>query len=449
MLSADTLVQRLGTLVGPDHVVAGPNVSEYAVDDKVPTAVTFPGSAEEISAVLAFASAEGLKVAPWGSGTKTSLGGIPERVDLVLGLRRLSELVDYVPEDMTATFQGGTPLKDAQTILGQKGQWIALDPPYGERATIGGVLATNSSGPRRLRYGAARDFLIAIRVVHADGTITKGGAKTVKNVTGYDMPKLYIGSLGTLGIIVEATFRLYPFPPTEKTYLASFPTVQAQQGVVTTLLDSTLVPNAVELLNPAAGRQVAAQAGLPWPEGSYGLAVAVGSVPEAVQAQLAAAAKLCTDGGGRPGSELDGTTHRTFWQAVRDFSLGDGHRAVLKASVLLTHVGEAVRRGEAAVAKSGLSLGIIAEAGSGIVRYYLSGDQPQRFRQGLVEAVNALRTFAQETGGSLVVLEAPPEAKTHLDVWGSVGNTLPLMQGLKEQFDPQRTLNPGRFVGRL
>ncbi|MFQ5803495.1 MAG: FAD-binding oxidoreductase [Candidatus Methylomirabilales bacterium] len=449
MLSEERLIERVSALVGPEHVVAGTEVSGYAMDGKAPKVVTFPGSVEEISAVMAFASAEGLKVAPWGNGTKISLGGIPERVDMVLGLRRLNEVVDYVPEDMTATFQGGISLKDAQVVLSQKGQWIALDPPYADRATVGGVVATNSSGPRRLRYGASRDLLIAIRVVHADGKITKGGAKVVKNVTGYDMPKLYIGSLGTLGIIAETTFRLYPLPPVEKTYLAPFPTVEAGQGVITQLLDSTIVPNAVELLNPAAARQIAGQAGFPWQEGSYGLAVVIGSVPEAVEAQIAAVERLCAQGRSPQGHTLDRKIHHAFWQSVQNFAFGDGHRAVLKASVLLPQVAEAVKKGEEVAAKAGINLGIISEAGSGIVRYYLSDDRPERFQQVVVEAVNTLRTFAQQGGGSLVILEAPSEVKARVDVWGSVGNALPLMQGLKEQFDPQRIVNPGRFVGGL
>ena len=449
MRSEESVVQRLSGLVGPEHVVTGTEASAFAVDGKAPTAVAFPGSVEETSAVMAFASAEGLKVAPWGSGTKIRLGGIPERVDLVLGLRRLDEVVDYVPEDMTATFQAGTPWKDAQITLRQKGQWIALDPPHAERATIGGVLATNSSGPRRLRYGTSRDFLIAISVVHPDGTITKGGAKVVKNVTGYDMPKLYIGALGTLGIIVDATFRVYPVTPVEKTYLAIFPTVQTGQQVIHKLLDSTVVPNAVELLNPEAARRIAGQVGLPKPEGGYGLAVAIGSVFEAVQAQITTVERLCSEGGSPQGHVLEGTVHDGFWLAVRDFSLPDGQTAVLKASVLLTMVGEAVRKGEEIASKTGLNLGIVSEAGSGIVRYYVSGDRPSEFQQGLVEAVNILRTFARDGGGSLVVLEAPPDVKTQLDLWGSVGNTLPLMKGLKDQFDPHRILNPGRFVGGI
>ncbi len=452
MLSEGTLVQRLSDLVGFEHVVTGPEASRYVVDGKVPQAVVFPASVEEVSAVMAFASAEGLKVVPWGSGTKMALGGIPERVDLVLVLSRLNRVVDHEPGDMTATFQAGILLKEAQAVLARKGQFIALDPPYADLATLGGILATNSSGPRRLRYGASRDLVIAIRVVHADGKVTKGGAKVVKNVTGYDMNKLYIGSLGTLGIIVEATFRVHPVPAVEKSCLAPFDSVDAARGAVARILDSPLVPSAVELLNAAAARQVTEQAGLPWPKGSYDLAIAIGSIRrEAVDVQLEAVRRLCQEAGSPEGHVLDGRVHDTFWRATRDFAPGDGLQAVLKASVLLTKVAGAVRCGEEVAAKQGLRLGVVSEAGSGIIRYYLTGDAvpPERFQQGVAEAVNRLRAFAQTAEGNLVVLKASPEVKSRVDVWGLPAKALPFMQRPKVEFDPQRILNPGRFVGGI
>ena len=452
MLSEGALVQRLSDLVGREHVVTGPGASRYVVDGKVPQAVAFPGSVEEVAAIMIFASAEGVKVVPWGSGTKMALGGIPERVDLVLVLARLNGVVDHEPGDMTATFRAGTLLKEAQAVLGGNGQFIALDPPHADLATIGGILATNSSGPRRLRYGASRDLVIATRVVHAGGKVTKGGAKVVKNVAGYDMNKLYIGSLGTLGIIVEATFRVHPVPAVEKTCLAPFTSLDAARRVVAGVLDSPLVPFALELLNPEAYRQVAAEAGLPWPKGSYGLAVAIGSVrPEAVDAQLLTVKRLCHEAGSPEEHVLDGRVHDAFWRATREFALGDGLQAILKASVLLTKVAEGVRLGEEVAAKQGLALGVVSEAGSGIIRYHLAGDaaSPERFQQGVAESVNRLRAFAQEAEGNLVVLKAPTELKSRVDVWGLPEKVLPFMQRPKVEFDPQRILNPGRFVGGI
>ncbi len=452
MLSEGALVQRLSDLVGADHIVAGPSVSPYVVDGKLARAVVLPGSVEEVSAIMAFTSAEGLKVVPWGSGTKMALGGIPERVDLVVVLCRLSGVVDYEPADMTATFRAGSLLKEAQAILGRNGQYIGLDPPNADLATLGGILATNSSGPRRLRYGASRDLVIAIRVAHADGKVTKGGAKVVKNVSGYDMNKLYIGSLGTLGIIVEATFRLHPKPAVERTLVAPLDSIDAVRGVVARILDSPLVPFAVELLNQEASRRVAEQAGLPWPKERYGLAVAIGSIrPEAVDAQLETVRRLCREAGSAEGSVLDGRVQEAFWRATRDFALGDGLQSVLKASVPLAKVADAVRVGEEVAAKQGLRLGVVSEAGSGIIRYHLAGEtaSDERFRQGVVEAVNRLRAFAQEAGGNVVILKAPPEVKSRVDVWGLAEKALSLMRRPKAEFDPQRILNPGRFVGGI
>jgi len=451
-LSQKVLVGRLIELVGEKHIVAGDGVSAYAVDGKVPQAIAFPASVEEVSAIMVLATAEGLRVAPRGSGTKITLGAVPDGVDLVLGLSRLNALVTHEPADMTATFQAGILLREAQELLGRSGQFIALDPPYADRATLGGVLATNSSGPRRLRYGSARDILIAIRVVQANGKIIKGGAKVVKSVSGYDMNKLFIGALGTLGIIVEATFRLYPVPKVEKTYLIPFASVDDASEVVTRILDSSLVPSAVEMLCPVASSQVVAKVALPWPKDHYGLAVAIGSVnPEAVDAQLEVLVRISRHGSAHEGTRLEGQVHDAFWRATRDISMGDHFQAILKASVLLTKVAEAVKLGEEVAARLGLGLAVVSEAGSGIVRCHFADQlgSLDRFQQGIVEAIGLLRAFAQDCEGSLVVMDAPPEVKGNVDVWGSVGNALPLMQGLKGQFDPQKILNPGRFVGGI
>src|SRR2546427_752215 len=439
MLSEGALIQRLSDLVGADHIVAGPGAAPYVVDGKLARAVVLPGSVEEVSTTMAFASAEGLKVIPWGSGTKMALGGIPDRVDLVVVLSRLNGVVDYEPADMTATFRAGTLLKEAQATLGRNGQFIGLDPPYADLATLGGILATNSSGPRRLRYGASRDLVIAIRVVHADGKVTKGGAKVVKNVTGYDMNKLYIGSLGTLGIIVEATFRLHPMPAVERTCLASLDSVDAARDVVARILDSPLVPFAVELLNPEASRRVAEQAGLPWPKARCGLAVAIGSIrPEAVDAQLETVRRLCREAGAAEGHVLEGQVHDAFWRATRGFALGDGLPVVLKARGVLTKGADAGRGGEGGAGKHGFRLGVASGAGGGIIRYHLAGEaaSDERFRQGVAEAVNRLRAFAQEAEGNVVVLDAPPEVKSRVDVWGLAGEGLPFVRRTEGRVRP-------------
>ncbi len=444
------LTRALEGIVGADHARVDGETHRYAVDGKAPTIVVLPGSAEEVSAALAACSKGGAAVVPWGGGTKMGLGRIPQKVDVVLCVSRLNRVLDHEPGDMTSTVQAGMVLSEYQSRLNSHGQFLALDPPAETRATIGGILATNVSGPRRLRYGAARDLLIGVRVAHADGTVTKGGAKVVKNVTGYDMNKLYVGSLGTLGVILEATFRLYPIPPTEHTWAAAFPTASKAREAIAKILDSPLVPNALELLNHSAALEVGRQSGIV--PGSAGclLAVAVASVPEAVRAQLEQARKIGRDAGANDGQMLEGEAHEKFWAAVRNFDAGHDGGIVLKASVLLDRLGDAVMQGERIAEELGLAMAIVAEAGTGIVRYYLRGEgvEADRLRR-LAEAVASLRAFATNAKGSLVVLHAPPDIKARVDVWGPVGEALPLMRGLKQQFDPGGILNPGRFVEGL
>jgi glycolate oxidase FAD binding subunit len=372
------------------------------------------------------------------------LGGVPKKVDVVLGLSRLNQVIVHEPGDMTSTVQAGMVLSDYQAHLGRYGQFLSLDPPGAARATIGGILAANMSGPRRLRYGTARDLLIGLRVVTADGTVTKGGAKVVKNVTGYDMNKLYVGSLGTLGVIVEATFRLYPIPACERTWVAAFSTAAKARSVVAKLLDSPLVPIALELLNEAAAREVGRQLGVTSEVHGVVLAVAVASVPEAVEAQIRTVQAMA--GEADEHEVLEGQAHDVFWAAVRDFGLGNGSAVVLKASVLLDKVGEAIEYGERLAAQHGLHVAVISEAGTGILRFYFQAGNGANRTTPLAQVVNSLRAFALQAKGTLVVLQAPVAVKERVDVWGPPGKGFALMRGLKEQFDPGNILNPGRFV---
>jgi glycolate oxidase FAD binding subunit len=441
------LVKALESIVGPEHLLADTDARRYAVDGVAPTAVAFPGSVDEISAVLAACSEAKAGVVPWGGGAHMGLGGVPKRVGVVLGLGRLNQMLEHEPEDMTSTVQAGMTLAGCQARLSHQGQLLGVDPPGGDRATIGGILAANASGPRRLRYGTARDLLIGLRVVHADGTVTKGGAKVVKNVTGYDMNKLYVGSLGTLGVIVEATFRLHPVSACERTWVAAFSTAASARRVVARILDSPIVPSALELLNETAAREVGRRMGVTSEVRGVVLALAIASVPEAVDAQIRAAQGMAGEAGDH--EVLEGPAHEAFWAAAREFDPGDGPAVVLKAGVLLDKVGEAMAYGERLAEQHGLHVAVISEAGTGVLRFYYRADDGVGGEARLVDVVGPLRTFAVQAKGSLVVLDAPVGVKKWVDVWGPPGKDFALMRGLKEQFDPGYILNPGRFVGEL
>ena len=441
------LLKTLENIVGPEHLLADGEIHRYTVNGVRPSMAVFPGNVDEVSAVLEACNNARAAVVPWGGGVHMGLGGIPKRAEVVLGLHRLSQMLDHEPGDMTSTVQAGMALSDYQAHLGRHGQFLSLDPSGAGRATIGGILATNASGPRRLRCGTARDLLIGLRVVHADGTVTKGGAKVVKNVTGYDTNKLYVGSLGTLGVIVEATFRLYPVPACERTWVATFSTAAKARRLVAKILGSPLVPSALELLNEAAAREVNRRLGVTWEVHGVVLAVAVASVPEAVEAQIRTAQAMA--GEADEHEVLEGQAHEGFWAAVRDFGTGNGSAVVLKASILLDQAAEAVEFGERLAAGHGAHVAVISEAGTGILRFHFRADEGADGTTRLAEVVDPLRAFALQGKGSLVVLDAPVAVKKRVDVWGPPGKDFALMRGLKEQFDPGYILNPGRFVGGL
>ena len=255
MSNLDQLGSALKGIVGEANVVQNPDqLKAHAVDGLVPKAVVSPGSVEEVSKVLIYANAEKLTVVPRGNGSMMASGGIPKKVDIVLSLLRLNRIVDYDIANLSLSVQAGITLAEVQKKLanGGKGNFLPLDPPHTEKATIGGIIATNASGPKRYLYGTARDLLLGLKVVSPNGDIVSFGGKTMKNVSGYDMTKLMIGTWGGLGIITEITTKLLPLPESSATLLASFNNLAAVGLFVRKIIHSVLLPSAVDLID---GRQ--------------------------------------------------------------------------------------------------------------------------------------------------------------------------------------------------
>src|SRR5213076_1725908 len=290
--------------------LTGVELSPYVVEGRTPDTAIFPGSVEEVSAVIARVSELGLPVIPWGGGTAASVGMPSARAGLVLGLRRLNRLVEHEPGDLTVTVEAGMTVGELQAALSGRGQWLSLDPADAERATIGGVLATNASGPRRHLYGTARDLLIGLTVVTADGAIVKGGGKVVKNVAGYDLPKLFIGAFGTLGVIVEATLKLRPRPDADRVVVARFERLKDAGVAARTVMASDLLPSALELLDGEAIRAL----GLGGAEGAA-LLVGVDGMADQVDWQCREIERLLEPVGLREARVLDGAERDRLWQA--------------------------------------------------------------------------------------------------------------------------------------
>jgi glycolate oxidase FAD binding subunit len=442
-MTEPSVIKELTSIVGGENAVDDPRLLEqFAVEGVKPGIALFPENIEQISEVMKTASRAGASVIPMGSGTKRALGNKPSGVDIVLTTKKLDRVIEHESSDLVATTECGIMLSELNSRLGEKNQFLPVDPPHiADGATVGGIIATNDSGPVRLRYGTSRELLIGMKVVRPDGSVFKGGSKVVKNVAGYDLPKLFVGSLGTLGIIAEATFRLYPVPESSRTYLTAFESLDEAHDAVRDLIDSNLVINALEHLNPALAEGLSESLG-PGPGiGRYSLAVRIMNVAGAVDDQMKAVADVSRENGGN-GFMIEGEKEADFWKDVREFpwTSQDSPYAVLKAGLLISDVPRIFLVLERLTDKYGIRARASARAANGVVIIKVAGD-----KDSLLGSLKELREFSESAGGSLVVREASPDIKPLLDVWGAIGSPLGLMKRIKSGFDPGNILNPGRL----
>jgi glycolate dehydrogenase FAD-binding subunit len=433
-VSAPALHDALTDIAGSAQVLRDPGaLASYAVDGVVPAALVKPGSPEEVSRVLALATAERLAVIARGAGSSQSLGNPPRRLDLVLDLGRLTAVRDYVPEDMVATVETGMTLATLGAHLAPHGQMLALDPPAGDARSVGGVLATNASGPRRFRYGTGRDLLLGARFVQADGTITWGGAKVVKSVTGYDVPKLLVGSLGTLGVLVEATLRLHPMPPLSRSWRLGFPGPQCARDFIAALLDSPLQPDRAVLLDGGALRRVGLAVD------PLALLLSISSVAEAVEAQGRALERLAAGHGGR--SEL---LPESTWSCL---GLAVAGPILLRGAFEPRRLLDWTTEAQAVANRVGVDIALVGQPGHGVLHLSVWGGEEHPVARGIVLE---LRRALEAEGGSFVVERGPIGLKTECESWGTIDpEILGIMKRIKDEFDPGGVLSAGRFVGGL
>jgi glycolate oxidase FAD binding subunit len=393
-----------------------------AVDGVAPALVARPGSTDEVSGVLRAAADAGLSIVPRGNGTKLSWGLPPERVELVLDLSRMSAVTDHAAGDLIVEAQAGAPVSALQETVAGAGQRLALDDPLGG-ATVGGLLATNLSGPGRVANGTARDLLIGVTVVRADGIVAKAGGRVVKNVAGYDLGKLIIGSFGTLAVITQAVFRLHPLPAARRLVTVPFERPEEAQRLVQAVVHAQVVPAAVEIdrADDAAGS----------------VAVLLEGIEAAVEERTTSTLQLL--GAGAEAAEPPPGWGSFPWAGA------PSRPTALKATFALSGLARVLAAAHRAAGDAGARLHLRGSAGAGVVY----GALPAGDDVGAVcSVVNRLRAECTALGGALTVVDGPPEVKAAADVWGPVP-ALELMQRVKERFDPERRLAPGRFVGGI
>ena len=432
--------------------------AEYAIDGLSPMAVVVPDDRRQVAEVVRWASENGVTVFPRGGGTKLALGNPPESVGLALDLSRLNRVIDYQPGDLTVTVEAGITLDALQQELAAARQFVPLESPLPAHATVGGALSTASVGAMAHAYGPPRDWLIGIGVVGADGVETKAGGRVVKNVTGYDLNKLYTGSLGTLGVIVEASFKVSPLQPEECMLAAPFASMEDAVSAGRELLASPAGPMSYVAVTRGLARHLLSSLEATGSEGAplgqelrermAGLGLCffsgrAGAVRRRVEET--SAALLRAGAGGTVSTSGDGAAAARQWATDLGWREDFSPTLALKLS--------APRRGIPSLAADCLRIGLpgtppeaLADPGFGTVRLFFWGEADD---EDILEAVRESRSVARRHGGTAVVEICRPSVKTQVDVWGEEPGSMEIMRRLKEQFDPQRLLNRGRFLGRL
>jgi glycolate oxidase FAD binding subunit len=411
------LKEDLRRIVGRDNFREA--TEEDIVEGVEPDFVVEPGSIEEISDVMKLAAREGLAVAPRGSGTKMHIGDPPRTLDLIVSTVRMNEVLEHTPGDQIVRLEAGVKLEDLQENVSDSDQMLAIDPPE-SGATIGGIVAANSSGPRRYRYGTIRDLIIGITVVLHDGTVAKAGGKVVKNVAGYDLSKLFTGSLGTLGIIATANFRLHPRPEASRTVAVEVAGPQQAQAAAQAIVHSQIEATAVELY---------------YGESDKLLAVLLESIPGGIDAKEETASVLLKQFGEvrtLSDEEVDHLGPLTTPEVV----LKIGTPPVELAAVLESVLGAAERKGLTHPRITG-------HAGTGVTLVGFSGEN----EDGAAGFVEEMREIWVRRGGNVTLQRAPLTLKQRVSTWDNGGDYLGLVRRVKEKFDPRGGMNPGRFLG--
>jgi glycolate oxidase FAD binding subunit len=413
MSTTTTLTQQeclahLASIAGQEHTqLCGETVAVAAAD------------AQQIAEILRFADANGIAVTAVGGGTKLGWGN-PVEAGIRLDMKRMNTLREHPWQDMTCTVEAGCNWAEMQKELAQNRQTVALDPLWPELVTVGGVVAANDGGSLRLKYGALRDLIIGMTIVLADGTVAKTGGKVVKNVAGYDLHKLMTGSFGTLGVITEVNFRLHPMEVHARTWTATATDAAKFAEPLRGLLDSQMTPSAVQV-------RVREQ--------ECALDVRIAALPECMDDHAGRLQKLFGQ------IELSETSENV-WQARQKLFAIEG-AVVLKVSLLPSDVCPVTTELQQWAAREGAEISIVAQA-PGLMAVALKSSP-----DAAIALIKHLRGRLHGSGGSVVAQQFPEALRDGLDVWGCDSNALPLMREIKRRFDPNRILNPGRFVGNI
>lgn len=450
MIAPETLATNLEALVGTTCVEVEANqLHRHAIDDSQPSVVVRPETAEQAAEVLAWAGRERLAVVPWGQGTQMHVGGVPQRYDIALVLSGLTRVLEYDAANLTLIAEAGTPLCDIYRLTVPERQFLPLGYP-GTKASLGGLLVTNTSGFKRARYGGMRDLALGVQVALPDGSLVRFGGRVVKNVAGYDMNKLYIGSCGAFGMVLATSYRLSALPEEDRGLAAVFPDLTQATEAAADVQASLLHPAAVMLLDHRAAQAMSLS--LTVQPGQVVLLFNFDGLHEAVERELQESEQACQRHGMIDTEQLSGEMMLGIWEQLEHWQAspetGEKAQLRLRMGALPSRIAAVVAILDTAQTFSLPDFFWYADYVHGQVYAHLYID-PQETVERVALWLAELRTRARAGHGYCQVTAAPAMLRQQLDVWGETPGTVALYRHYKNQFDPHAVLNPGRYIARL
>jgi glycolate oxidase FAD binding subunit len=449
---------RLEEIAGGAHVVTdGAEIASREVCGVRPAVIVRPADAAQIAEIVRFAAAEKLAVIPMGSGTKLGIGLPPSRYDIALDLSRMNRVLAYDPHDLTLGVEPGVRIEDLLRTLAEQKQFLPLAVPFSDRATIGGIVASNSSSPLRHAYGAVRDFCLGMEFVTGEGSQAKSGGRVVKNVTGYDLHKLLIGSLGALAVITRVNFRTFPKPPAQGMFVASFSTPETAFGFCRAIAHSVLAPQMVEVAGPGAGRLIfSTEASARITPMQWAVVISAAGQPSVVDRYARELGHLAGAANAAEFLPIHETEQSTIFARIREFpglvleAAPDAaifRIGVLPAAIpsLLNGLSEVAKRNGTDFATLIRASGIVfaaffAQAGS---------EAASPVNASVVKEIFRICTLPENSAHAMLEWCPSEMKRVGVDLWGPWRDEFVLMRRVKDAFDPHKVLAPGRFAGGI
>ena len=416
----------------------------YSIDNIVPSSIEQPTTLEQISDALSRANNQGHAVIPWGGGTRIEVGNIPSSYDIALDLSAFTGEIEHEPGDMTVVANAGVRIGDLNAHLEDQGQQLPFEVRNPAMATVGGSIASNASGHRQSSTGGIRDWVIGMQIVLADGTVTKSGGRVVKNVQGYEMHRLHTGAFGTLGVVSQVAFKLLPTPPEQQSVIAWFDDQDTAQDVGLSLVNGLFNPEAISLIHGPLVQKVIAEAGeASTEEETCVLIIRLGGGVRSIERQVNDVVGTAGANGATGYAVLSDKAAKAAWAILEDSE--SQSNSIIRMTSRVSNALTASSKIPTNNPEKNKRISTICDLGFGAMTVIadLTNDEES------LMFINSTVQTIKNISGSYLIEKCPVNVKHNMDVFSDVGNSIDLMRRIKNQYDPNRTLNPGRFAGKI